>query len=318
MRIIIYLASHDGSAIINNDRLTDVRMKEFKHQAFSVSLEVQNEKLVQDPQNTIDPFEHIMPEHYNKVKIELVAHGNPHHKHEILSLPLRAQAAVEEKKAKEKISREAKNSNVTSEIETQEAAKKLKLYPDKPIEIDEESGLTYDDISPQMLFDFFNNNPKCKDNKTQEFKFQWLTLFACTSMDFALKLSTLFKKAVIITAHEHEIEINDKGIALLVDHTTVSTPHQFRDGIIDPPGLPVYQFEFQTKTQALEDSLLGDFGKTSLRAPRLKATSSSSPITSSPTQSPQSHFSSLNQRASATVKTHEASSSNASSSSKRK
>jgi hypothetical protein len=75
--------------------------------------------------------------------------------------------------------------------------KRTRVIPKEPL-IDKESGLPFDGITPKILFDFFNENPKCKDPATGKFKFGFLTLYACTSLTFAAELSSLMAEVVIM------------------------------------------------------------------------------------------------------------------------
>jgi hypothetical protein len=293
MRIIIYLASHDKAARNNNSNLFAIRDKVYHRQAFNISLDVRSNKLVQDPENHTDPFEHITPDKYQMVKIEFIAHGNPNYRDEILSLSLEAKAAALANQQKIKYSAgDKKESSATiadsTEIDiTQEAARKMSLPSRRPVEVDEESGFTYDKMNAKILFDFFNENPKCKDAKTHEFKFGWLTLYACARLDFAETLSSYMPK-VIITAYQHKITIDKRGDVYNEDGTPAQ-PTIFWNNQKNPPNVPEFEFEFQADTQAQENSLLWSaFGKpnTSRRAQPTTAVGSSLSSPSSPPTRP--------------------------------
>jgi hypothetical protein len=123
MRIIIYLASHDDAAFTNYRKLLANRRKTYNnHQMW---LEVRDERLIQDPKNKEDVFAGLLPNRYSAVKIELIAHGNPSHRYEILSQ--RMDPAVKPNEEEKPITKQAE---INKPVETQASSMKMKLIPD--------------------------------------------------------------------------------------------------------------------------------------------------------------------------------------------
>jgi hypothetical protein len=255
MRIIIYLASHDSSAVNNYIQLRDNRETTYRHQVHLLRLDVKKDSLQPlDHLEKFDVFAKIPAAKYRSVKIEFVAHGNPHYSKELLSIPMNPATDPDSKEERHKQeikrkSKEAARNNVS--LETQAASQNMRLDPadDKSDISKTEKVKDPEEITPIMLAKYFKKY--AWDDKIDQFKFGLLTLFCCTSAKFAEDLSNLLP-GVIIEAHKDPITIDEKGNPCLEDGITPSLPVIFKN----PENLPDFKFEIQTQMQTAEDELV--------------------------------------------------------------